>query len=59
MIAELDIPGMSSTQKRNWITFVWDPAHELELAVKDVWKEDIFQWLENQIKQINEVAQYW
>ena len=36
MISEIDIPGMTSTQKGNWITFVWDPAHELELAVKDV-----------------------
>ena len=57
MIAELDIPGMSSDQKGNWITFVWDPAHELELAVKDVRKEDIFQWLENMIKQINEATE--
>ena len=57
MISELDIPGMTSTQKGNWITFVWDPAHELELAVKDVRKEDIFQWLENQIKQINEATE--
>ena len=56
LIAELDIPGMNHSQKGDWITFVWDPAHEVELAIKDVRKEDIFQWLENHIKQMNEAT---
>ena len=56
LIAELDIPGMNHSQKGDWITFVWDPAHEVELTIKNVRKEDIFQWLENHIKQINEAT---
>ena len=47
---------MNHSQKGDWITFVWDPANEVELAIKNVRKEDIFQWLENHIKQINEAT---
>ena len=56
-IDELDIPEMDDKELGEWITFVWDPAHELELATKDVRKENIFDWLENHIKQINEATE--
>ena len=48
---------MNSSEKEDWITFVWDPAHELELAIKDVRKDDIFDWLQRHIKQINEATE--
>ena len=57
IIAELDISDMDPTELGEWITVIWDPAHELELAVKDVRKEDIFEWMENYIKQINEATE--
>ena len=57
LIEELDIPGLNTDDKDSWITLVWDPAHELELAVKDVRKDNIFEWLEQYIKQVNEATE--
>ena len=57
LIEELDIPGLNTDDKDSWITLVWDPAHELELAVKDVRKDNIFEWLEHYIKQGNEATE--
>ena len=57
LVEELDIPGMNNVDKDSWITLVWDPAHELELAVKDVRKDDVFEWLDLYIKQVNEATE--
>ena len=46
LLEALDIPNMSEDDKNNWISMIWDPAHELELAVKDVKKDTMFNWLE-------------
>ena len=53
----LDLPGMDEEDKAGWITCVWDPAHELELAMKDVRKDQVFDWLEKHIKLINEATE--
>ena len=57
LLEELDIPNMDEEDKAAWITCVWDPAHELELAMKDVRKDVVFDWLENHIKMINEATE--
>ena len=36
---------------------IWDPAHELELAVKDVRKDSVFEWLEQNNKQVNDATE--
>ena len=57
LLEELDLPGMTAKEKGAWITCVWDPAHELELAMKDVRKDGVFDWLDNHIKLINEATE--
>ena len=53
----LDVPGFDKEDKEGWITMVWEPAHELELAVKDVRKGSTFVWLDQHIKMINEATE--
>ena len=50
----LNIENWDSDQKNSWITSVWEPAHELELAVTDLRKEDIFEWFNKDVGLINE-----
>ena len=57
LLETLDIANMSEEDKDNWISMIWDPAHELELAVNDVRKDSLFEWLELFIKQVNEVTE--
>ena len=57
LLENLDIPNMNEEEKDAWISMIWDPAHELELAVKDVRKDSVFDWLELVIKQINEATE--
>ena len=59
LLEELDIRLMDEEDKAAWITCLWNPAHELELAMKDVRKDAIFDWLDNDIKMINRNTQYW
>ena len=56
LIDLLDVPGMHFDEMIEWITEVWEPAHQLELTTKDARKMDIFQWLEDHIKIINDVT---
>ena len=44
-------------EKDEWVTMVWDPAHVLELAVKYVRKDSVFDWFEHHIKLINEATE--
>ena len=53
----LDLPDMSNEEKDGWISMTWDPAHELELAVKDVRKDSVYEWLEKIIKQVNDATE--
>ena len=57
LLENLDIHDMTEQEKDEWITMVWDPAHELELAVKDVRKDAVFDWFELLISQINEATE--
>ena len=57
LLEALDIPNMSEEDKDNWISMIWDPAHEVELAIKDVRKDSVFEWLEQFIKQVNEATE--
>ena len=53
----LEIPEFTLEEKAEWFTMVWEPAHELELAVKDVRKDGVFDWLDKHIKLINEATE--
>ena len=57
LLEYLDIPKMTDKEKDDWITMVWDPAHELELAVNDARKDSVFEWFNLHIRQINEATE--
>ena len=48
----LDVPGRTADELSEWITSRWEPAHQLELATKDVKKESHFDWFEEHIKVV-------
>ena len=47
---------MTDEEKTDWMTEVWEPAHQIELTTKDARNMDIFEWLEDHIKIINDIT---
>ena len=47
---------MTDEEKTDWITEVWEPAHQIELTTKDARNMDIFEWLEDHIKIITDIT---
>ena len=56
LIKILNISDMTDEEKTDWITEVWEPAHQIELTTKDARNMDIFEWLEDHIKIINDIT---
>ena len=56
LIIILNISDMTDEEKTDWITEVWEPAHQIELTTKDARNMDIFEWLEDHIKIINDIT---
>ena len=52
----LQLEGWNKEEKGAWITQVWEPAHQLELATKDVKENAVFEWFENHIQIIEDVT---
>ena len=52
----LEIDGMSKKEKEDWVTEVWEPAHQLELVTKDVKDDEIFLWFKEHIQILNDTA---
>ena len=48
--------GWSLEELDEWITQVWEPAHQLELVTKDVKEDDAMSWFEKHIQILNETA---
>ena len=50
--------NMDDKQMKEWITQRWEPAHNIELATKDV-KDDVgvFDWFNTHIKVVNEATE--
>ena len=38
----LEIEGMTKDDMKEWVTEVWEPAHQLELVTKDVKSDNTF-----------------
>ena len=47
---------MTDEEKTDWITEVWEPAHQFELTTKDAINMDKFEWLEDHKKIINDIT---
>jgi hypothetical protein len=58
LIELLDIPGMDTYTKRKWITQMWEPAHNIELATKDIREmTTVFDWFVEHISIVNGIIQ--
>ena len=58
LIELLDIPGMDTDKKRMWITQMWEPAHNIELATKDIRDmTTVFDWFVEHISIVNGIIQ--
>lgn len=53
---KLNILGMTDEEKLQWITAVWEPAHQLELMTKDCKKMAVFDWFNEHIDVVNDAA---
>lgn len=49
LFEDLQVFDMSSNELDKWIPEIWEPAHQLELATKDIKKDDTFKWFEEHI----------
>ena len=47
---------MTVEEKTDWITEVWEPAHQLELTTNDARNMVIFEWFEDHIKILNDAT---
>ena len=56
-MAILDLKNWNNDQNDSWITSVWEPAPELELATKDLRKESTFEWFNKDVDLINEAVE--
>ena len=56
LIKILEISDMTVVEKTDWITEVWEPAHQLELTTNDAINMVIFEWFEDHIKILNDVT---
>ena len=52
----LEIEGMTKDDMKEWVTEVWEPAHQLELVTKDVKSDNTFEWLTDHIQVLNDTA---
>ena len=57
LIELLDIPGMDTDKKRMWITQMWEPAHNIELATKDIREMTTDDWFVEHISIVNGIIQ--
>ena len=52
----LDIEGMSFEEMDNWVSQVWEPAHQLELTTKDIKEDPHFSWFVELIQTLNDTT---
>ena len=48
---------MTKQELSDWLTQVWEPAHQLELVTKDTKADAVFQWFDNHIDVINDITE--
>ena len=51
------VEGMNKGELVEWITEVWEPAHQLELVTKDTKGDDAFQWFTDHIQVLNDITE--
>ena len=56
LIEELCIADMNTDSLEEWITEIWEPAHQLELATNDIKKENTFDWFNEHITVVKDTT---
>lgn len=57
LVEQLVVDGMTKQELSDWLTQVWEPAHQLELVTKDTKADAVFQWFDNHIDVINDITE--
>ena len=56
MMELIEMEGWSKADLEEWITQVWEPAHQLELVTKDVKEDGPMAWFNSHIETLTETA---
>ena len=56
IIDRMEMEGWSKEELEEWLTEVWEPAHQLELVTKDVKEDNPLAWLNDHIQILNDTA---
>ena len=54
-ISKLNVECMNLRERDEWVTEVWEPAHQIELIMNDCMKMPCFMWLTEYIKNVNTI----
>ena len=56
LLEMLKVPGMCVIELDKFVTEVWEPAHQLELATGDIKKDITFEWFDEHIKVVKDTT---
>ena len=57
LVQKLEVPGLSSAKLQDWITEIWEPAHNINLADHDVRDMAMFDWLVRATNQVGDITE--
>ena len=52
----LELEGWTKEDLTEWVTEVWEPAHQLELVTKDAKNDSALSWFPDLIKVLNDTT---
>lgn len=56
ILEQLEMEGWSKEELKDWVTEVWEPAHQLELVTKDIKDDDPMAWFNQHISILNDIT---
>ena len=56
IVEQMEMEGWSTAELKEWVTEVWEPAHQLELVTKDIKADDLMAWFNDHIQTLNDTT---
>ena len=56
IVEQMEMEGWSRVELKEWVTEVWEPAHQLELVTKDIKEDDPMAWFNEHIQTLNDTT---
>ena len=57
LVQKLEVSGVSSVQLQGWITEIWEPAHNINLADHYVRDMSMFDWLVHATNEVGDITE--